>query len=53
MFLIVFCTQAACDLLRSIIRVIYLVKRLHGQLQGGVKEIAKAAQSVNELCESE
>jgi hypothetical protein len=43
--------QAACDLLRSIIRVIYLVKRLHVQLQGGVKEIAKAAQSVNELLE--
>ncbi|XP_062515247.1 conserved oligomeric Golgi complex subunit 5-like [Corticium candelabrum] len=43
--------QVACDLLRNIIRIIYLVKRLHGQLQGGVREIAKAAQSVNELLE--
>uniref|UniRef100_A0A287A8B1 Conserved oligomeric Golgi complex subunit 5 n=1 Tax=Sus scrofa TaxID=9823 RepID=A0A287A8B1_PIG len=39
----------ACDLLRRIIRILYLSKRLHGQLQGGSREITKAAQSLNEL----
>uniref|UniRef100_A0AAQ5X9Q4 Conserved oligomeric Golgi complex subunit 5 n=1 Tax=Amphiprion ocellaris TaxID=80972 RepID=A0AAQ5X9Q4_AMPOC len=41
--------QVACDLLRRIIRILYLSKRLHGQLQGGSREITKAAQSLNEL----
>ncbi|PIK54910.1 putative conserved oligomeric Golgi complex subunit 5 [Apostichopus japonicus] len=41
--------QGACDLLRRIIRILYLSKRLHGQLQGGAREITKAAQSLNEL----
>ncbi|XP_040858402.1 conserved oligomeric Golgi complex subunit 5 isoform X4 [Ochotona curzoniae] len=41
--------QVACDLLRRIIRILYLSKRLQGQLQGGCREITKAAQSVNEL----
>ncbi|XP_071486202.1 conserved oligomeric Golgi complex subunit 5-like [Diadema antillarum] len=41
--------QEACDLLRRIIRILYLSKRLHGQLQGGAREITKAAQSLNEL----
>lgn len=41
--------QAACDLLRRIIRILYLSKRLQGQLQGGIREITKAAQSLNEL----
>ncbi|XP_060052379.1 conserved oligomeric Golgi complex subunit 5 isoform X2 [Erinaceus europaeus] len=41
--------QVACDLLRRIIRILYLSKRLQGQLQGGSKEITKAAQSLNEL----
>ncbi|NXX38150.1 COG5 protein, partial [Tricholaema leucomelas] len=41
--------QAACDLLRRIIRILYLTKRLQGQLQGGSREITKAAQSLNEL----
>ncbi|XP_058152525.1 conserved oligomeric Golgi complex subunit 5 [Dasypus novemcinctus] len=41
--------QVACDLLRRIIRILYLSKRLQGQLQGGSREITKAAQSVNEL----
>ena len=41
--------QETCDLLRRIIRIIYLSKRLHGQLQGGAREITKAAQSLNEL----
>uniref|UniRef100_A0A8C4VKF3 Component of oligomeric golgi complex 5 n=1 Tax=Gopherus evgoodei TaxID=1825980 RepID=A0A8C4VKF3_9SAUR len=41
--------QAACDLLRRIIRILYLSKRLQGQLQGGSREITKAAQSLNEL----
>lgn len=41
--------QMACDLLRRIIRILYLSKRLQGQLQGGSREISKAAQSLNEL----
>lgn len=42
-------SQVACDLLRRIIRILYLSKRLQGQLQGGTREITKAAQSLNEL----
>uniref|UniRef100_A0A672YET2 Conserved oligomeric Golgi complex subunit 5 n=1 Tax=Sphaeramia orbicularis TaxID=375764 RepID=A0A672YET2_9TELE len=41
--------QVACDLLRRIIRILFLSKRLQGQLQGGSREITKAAQSLNEL----
>uniref|UniRef100_A0A4W4DTC3 Conserved oligomeric Golgi complex subunit 5 n=1 Tax=Electrophorus electricus TaxID=8005 RepID=A0A4W4DTC3_ELEEL len=41
--------QVACDLLRRIIRILYLTKRLQGQLQGGSRELSKAAQSLNEL----
>lgn len=41
--------QEACDLLRRIIRILYLSKRLHSQLEGGAREITKAAQSLNEL----
>uniref|UniRef100_A0A8C5WM34 Component of oligomeric golgi complex 5 n=1 Tax=Leptobrachium leishanense TaxID=445787 RepID=A0A8C5WM34_9ANUR len=41
--------QSACDLLRRIIRILYLSKRLQGQLQGGSREITKAAQSLSEL----
>ncbi|CAG5125041.1 unnamed protein product, partial [Candidula unifasciata] len=41
--------QETCDLLRRIIRIMYLSKRLHGQLEGGAREITKAAQSLNEL----
>ncbi|XP_041349093.1 conserved oligomeric Golgi complex subunit 5-like [Gigantopelta aegis] len=41
--------QTTCDLLRRTIRVMYLNKRLHSQLQGGAREITKAAQSLNEL----
>ncbi|XP_005076292.1 conserved oligomeric Golgi complex subunit 5 [Mesocricetus auratus] len=41
--------QVACDLLRRIIRILYLTKRLQGQLQGGSREITKAAQSLSEL----
>ncbi|XP_055139591.1 conserved oligomeric Golgi complex subunit 5 isoform X7 [Symphalangus syndactylus] len=41
--------QVACDLLRRIIRILNLSKRLQGQLQGGSREITKAAQSLNEL----
>ncbi|XP_028668771.1 conserved oligomeric Golgi complex subunit 5 [Erpetoichthys calabaricus] len=41
--------QVACDMLRRIIRILYLSKRLQGQLQGGSREITKAAQSLNEL----
>ncbi|XP_048741093.2 conserved oligomeric Golgi complex subunit 5-like isoform X2 [Ostrea edulis] len=41
--------QDTCDLLRRIIRIMYLSKRLNSQLQGGAREITKAAQSLNEL----
>ncbi|KAK2832624.1 hypothetical protein Q7C36_016086 [Tachysurus vachellii] len=41
--------QVVCDLLRRIIRILYLSKRLQGQLQGGSRELTKAAQSLNEL----
>ncbi|XP_077614462.1 conserved oligomeric Golgi complex subunit 5 [Crocuta crocuta] len=41
--------QVACDLLRRIVRILYLSQRLQGQLQGGSREITKAAQSLNEL----
>lgn len=44
-----FLLQVACDLLRRIIRILYLSKRLQGQLQGGSREITKAAQSLSEL----
>uniref|UniRef100_A0A8B9GQU8 Conserved oligomeric Golgi complex subunit 5 n=1 Tax=Astyanax mexicanus TaxID=7994 RepID=A0A8B9GQU8_ASTMX len=39
----------SCDLLRRIIRILYLSKRLQVQLQGGSRELTKAAQSLNEL----
>lgn len=45
--------QVACDLLRRIIRILYLSKRLQGQLQGGSREITKAAQTLNELGENQ
>ncbi|ESO02463.1 hypothetical protein HELRODRAFT_188714 [Helobdella robusta] len=41
--------QETCGMLRQIVRVIYISKRLQAQLQGGNKEITKAAQSINEL----
>ncbi|KAK6993674.1 conserved oligomeric Golgi complex subunit 5 [Biomphalaria glabrata] len=41
--------QETCDLLRRIIRIMYLSRRLHSQLEGGAREITKAAQSLNEL----
>uniref|UniRef100_A0A3Q2ZCK3 Conserved oligomeric Golgi complex subunit 5 n=1 Tax=Hippocampus comes TaxID=109280 RepID=A0A3Q2ZCK3_HIPCM len=41
--------QVACDLLRRIIRILHLSKRLQVQLQGGSREITKAAHSLNEL----
>uniref|UniRef100_A0A2K5QJE6 Conserved oligomeric Golgi complex subunit 5 N-terminal domain-containing protein n=1 Tax=Cebus imitator TaxID=2715852 RepID=A0A2K5QJE6_CEBIM len=41
--------QVACDLLWRIICILNLSKRLQGQLQGGSREITKAAQSLNEL----
>ena len=43
--------QSACDLLRRIIRILYLVKRLKSQVQGGVKEITKVAQTFSEIGE--
>ncbi|XP_065066714.1 conserved oligomeric Golgi complex subunit 5-like isoform X2 [Rhopilema esculentum] len=41
--------QNACDILRRVIRIFHLGKRLQMQLKAGVREIAKAAQSLNEL----
>uniref|UniRef100_H2YD78 Conserved oligomeric Golgi complex subunit 5 n=1 Tax=Ciona savignyi TaxID=51511 RepID=H2YD78_CIOSA len=41
--------QATCDLLRRIVRIQRLTLRLHSQLQGGVRDITKAAQSLSEL----
>ena len=41
--------QDACDLLRRVIRITYLSKRLQTQINGGAREITKAAQSLNEL----
>lgn len=49
LLLLLFWLQETCDLLRHVIRMMYLSKRLHGQLQGGTREITKAAQSLNEL----
>jgi hypothetical protein len=41
--------QSACDLLRKIIRMLYLIKRVKTQMQGGLKEISKVAQTFNEI----
>ncbi|XP_048587951.1 conserved oligomeric Golgi complex subunit 5 isoform X2 [Nematostella vectensis] len=41
--------QAACDVLRRVIRIMYLTKRLQEQLKGGAREVTKAAQSLSEL----
>ncbi|XP_064483402.1 conserved oligomeric Golgi complex subunit 5-like isoform X2 [Ornithodoros turicata] len=40
--------QQTCDLIRRMGRIFHLTKRLKGQLQGGAKEITKAAQSLSE-----
>ncbi|CAN8026225.1 unnamed protein product [Ixodes persulcatus] len=40
--------QHTCDMIRRIGRLFQLVKRLQTQMQGGTKEITKAAQSLNE-----
>ena len=41
--------QAACDLLRKVIRMLYLLKRLKSQMQGGTREITKVAQTFAEI----
>lgn len=41
--------QQTCDMLRRVIRILYLTKRLKVQQQGGVREITKTAQSLSEL----
>lgn len=41
--------QETCDILRRVIRILYLTKRLKIQQQGGVREITKTAQSLSEL----
>ena len=43
--------QTACELLRKIIRLIYLIKRLKSLMRGGSKEIAKIAQTISEIGE--
>ena len=42
-------TQSACDLLRKVIRMLYLMKRLRTQMQGGTREITKVAQTFSEI----
>ncbi|CAI8014359.1 Conserved oligomeric Golgi complex subunit 5 [Geodia barretti] len=41
--------QNVCDLLRKVIRMLYLLKRLKSQLQGGTREITKVAQTFSEI----
>ena len=41
--------QSACDLLRKIIRFLYLARKLKSHLQAGSRELAKAAQCILEL----
>ncbi|CBY07828.1 unnamed protein product [Oikopleura dioica] len=41
--------QDATDLLRRLIRLLYLTKRLRTQISQGMKEVTKAAQTLNEL----
>ena len=41
--------QGVCDLLRKVIRMLYLLKRLKSQLQGGTREITKVAQTFSEI----
>lgn len=41
--------QAACELLRKVIRFLYLARKLKSHLQGGSRELPKAAQCVLEL----
>ena len=45
--------QAACDLLRKVIRMLYLIKRLKLQMQGGTREITKVAQTCLEIDQSQ
>eukprot|EP00039_Didymoeca_costata_P020153 m.340253 g.340253 ORF g.340253 m.340253 type:complete len:767 (+) comp19209_c0_seq1:136-2436(+) len=41
--------QSACEILRRTLRYLYLAKRLKTQLQGGNREVAKAAATLTEL----
>eukprot|EP01136_Pigoraptor_vietnamica_P036041 Opistho-1_new@9359 len=41
--------QAACDVLRRVIRFLYLSRRLKGLMEGGSREAAKAAQTLSEI----
>lgn len=41
--------QTACDLLRGVIRMLFLVKKLRGQVLSGGKEIIKAAQTLSDI----
>ena len=48
MYVCVF-VQGACDLLRKVMRMLFLLKRLKTQMQGGNKELTKMAQTFAEL----
>ncbi len=48
-FLSFFLLKEACDLLRKVIRMLYLLKRLKSQMQGGNREITKVAQTFSEI----
>ena len=41
--------QTACDLLRGVIRMLFLVKKLRAQMYSGQKEIIKAAQTLSDI----
>ena len=41
--------QSSCDLLRKIIRMLYLLKRLKALMQSGTREITKVAQTFSEI----
>ena len=41
--------QSSCDLLRKIIRMLYLLKRLKALMQAGTREITKVAQTFSEI----
>eukprot|EP00124_Ichthyophonus_hoferi_P003138 Ihof_evm1s256 gene=Ihof_evmTU1s256 len=43
--------QNACELVRGVIRFLYVTQRLKSQLENGDRELAKAASSLHELAE--
>ena len=49
LFCVLHLHQSACDLLRKVIRMLYLLKRVKSQMQGGNREITKVAQTFSEI----